>query len=304
MEIFHYLANELKDTPNFECGPASVDDGNGAVYNDFEGKNVLLESEQQVTFSQMSEETTNSDDLRQVDTNDIVPKEAVEKSILEADITEALLYNDLSFQTELLDCKSPLTDSAYLEKVYKILAFDWEEILKEISGRVLQIYQMRRRTGWTGSDTVYDSWLIVNDYTRHGFPYKKFSKMFPFWRKVRRERHAEKENDCEQDEVGECSKFIREIVPEATESHTAHSIEKDPEHNHIEDDSKDDISLEMFNGSTICLDAIDVSSSSDNDGETESQNESTEDVKDPNILKIFIAKKVCTEAIVISSDDE
>ena len=55
-----------------------MDEGTGAVYNDLKEKNVLLELEQQITFSQMSE-----DDLRQVDTNDIVPQEAVEKSILE-----------------------------------------------------------------------------------------------------------------------------------------------------------------------------------------------------------------------------
>ena len=37
-----------------------MDEGNGAVYNDLKEKNVLLELEQQITFSQMSEETINA----------------------------------------------------------------------------------------------------------------------------------------------------------------------------------------------------------------------------------------------------
>ena len=202
---FPLCCQRTKRHTKFECGTAAVDEGNGAVYNDLKEKNVLLELEQQITFSQMSEETINVDDLRQVDTNDIVPQEAVEKSILEPDNTEALLYNDLCFESELLNSKRHLTDSAYSEKVYKILAFDWENIFKEMSGRVFEIYQMPRRIDWTGSR------LIVNDYKRHGFPY-----IFPFWEKVRRECSSEKEIDSEQDEVGEFSKFIRDIVPKAT----------------------------------------------------------------------------------------
>ena len=162
-----------------------------------------------------------------MDTNDIVSREAVEKSILEPDNTEALLYNDLCFESELLDSKSRLTDSAYSEKVYKILAFDWENIFKEMSGRVFEIYQMPRRIDWTGSR------LIVNDYKRHGFPYKRFSKMFPFWKKVRRECSSEKESDSEQDEVGEFSKFIQDIVPKATGLTTAHTTD-----NHMKDPKK------------------------------------------------------------------
>ena len=72
---------------------------------------------------------------------------------------------------------------------------------------------------------------------------------------------------------------------------------------YIEDDSKEDISLERFNGSPICFYAINVSSS-DNEVETESTNKVTEDVKDPNILKIFIANNLCMETIVTSRDDE
>ena len=60
----------------------------------------------------------------------LVPQIAIDH-VAEADKTEAALYQYLSFDTELLDVNNDATDEEYIDKVYKLVAFEWREIKKK-----------------------------------------------------------------------------------------------------------------------------------------------------------------------------
>ena len=159
MEIFHYVSNELKGTPNFECGNTVPIENTGAIYNDFDrNPGSLLEdmSTQESSYSQSS----NLEEGNIADMQNLVPQSAIDYAILEADRTEGILYPYLAIDHDLVDCTSQPRDPAYLEKVYKIFTFAWKDILREMTTTTFEIYHMRERIDWSGADSVYDAWLL------------------------------------------------------------------------------------------------------------------------------------------------
>ena len=89
MDVFHYVANELKDVPLFENVDDSMDCLVGSIYNDFDCTPLsLLEDEEdpfqfaEISNSCVSEPTQNDDLLEEV----------VEDAIFDADECSGVLY--------------------------------------------------------------------------------------------------------------------------------------------------------------------------------------------------------------------
>jgi len=94
MEVFHYLANELRDTPIFENEYESTDCTVGSIYNDFDSTPLsLLEDESDpFHYAQVSNDSFSQGTSSQVDE---VLQEAVDDAIFEADESSGFLYEHL-----------------------------------------------------------------------------------------------------------------------------------------------------------------------------------------------------------------
>jgi len=191
MEIFHYLAVVLKDTPLFESIKAPQRrPTSGAIYNDvdFNIGNLL-------TFDMSFSQTTNVEENDSEDENCFIPAGSVEKSILEADDVEGALYQHLVFDTEYMDTTTRIArDEQYLEKVYAILTKDWPAIVSQMRPTTIEIYQMRHRNEWKGADSVYDAWLLSSKLRRRWFANCKFHALYPKWK----EAHLELQERIEE----------------------------------------------------------------------------------------------------------
>ena len=127
-------------------------------------------------------------------------KEAVDHAILEADKTEYVLYEHLAIDHELVDCTSGPRDPGYLEKVYKIVTFAWKDLLRQMTAKRLEIYNMRERSNWAGPDSVYDAWLLSLGFKRSWFPYGKFNRLYPHWKTTRRTAQSEQSESSDESE--------------------------------------------------------------------------------------------------------
>ena len=237
MEVFHYVALQLENMPIFEYGDTCNTPGcSGAIYNDFDFNPAELlqdSAADEMFFSQ----STNSEIEVSVHESVLVPQIAIDHAVLEADKTEAALYEYLSFDTELLDVKSKANDEEYMDKVYKLVAFEWREISKFVCGKALEIYEMRYRSKWDGADSVYDAWLITMKRKRKWFPYKMFLAKYPRWEKVRNQHtrlllseesessdedvcleDTSKRKNVREDEEKESKKRIKMFVPKVQET--------------------------------------------------------------------------------------
>ena len=187
MEIFHYVAEQTKDMPLFECGGESgvnIETSDGALYNDhdYDASELVQDCDQE---GDLYTQSTNLSDDVTVDKDVLVPQSAVDHAILEADKTEGTLYNALSIDHDLVDMTSGPRDPEYLDKVYKLVVFEWRNILTKITEETVKVYEMKHRLNWHGADSVYDAWLISMKLQRNWFPYGKFNRLFPHWRKTR-----------------------------------------------------------------------------------------------------------------------
>ena len=77
MEVFHFLAEELKDIPLFQSSLLSQDseENRGAVYNDFDFDTGTLLDNFEVRFSEIANE--DSSDINPTPLSQLVPSEAV-----------------------------------------------------------------------------------------------------------------------------------------------------------------------------------------------------------------------------------
>ena len=144
MEIFHYLANQLKGTPIFENDHRKIDKNkeSGAVFNDFDFQpdKLLSSTHNNTMFGAIS---SYSERFDQNDATFLIPQESVDHAILEADRHEPVFYDALSFEHPHYDISSSATDKEYMEKVYKIATGGFKEL--PITQKVLEIYEMRQR---------------------------------------------------------------------------------------------------------------------------------------------------------------
>ena len=202
MVVFHYVANQLKDVPLFESTIEVEDDefGKGSSYNDFDNDPIQLllsKCDESFCYSQSSNAMEN-----ETESTDIVPQDAIDNAVLEADRVEGILYDHLAFESECFDCTSEATDAEYIEKVYRIASYDhdaWKNL--DVSEETVNIFEMRRRSDWHGADSVYDAWLIANKYRRSWFRYDMFFKRYPDYEIIRQRLHEQIQGDQSEEGV-------------------------------------------------------------------------------------------------------
>ena len=180
MHIFHYLADQLKDTPNFAS--ANIEESQsseGAIYNDYDfDTRKLMQDADSVSY--IREASATSCERRQDDLQSLVPQSAVDHAVLEADRFEGILYQQLTYDTEIFDCESDISDQSYMEKVYLLGTWDpkaWSNLT--ISEDTINAFEMRLRGNWNGSDSVYVAWLLAQGKRRSSFNYDEFFRLYP-----------------------------------------------------------------------------------------------------------------------------
>lgn len=211
MDIFHYVAHKTRKLPLFECGNVAELIDQGAIYNDHDfNASALVENvcDDEFSFSQSTNITLHPI----IEKNVLVPQEAIDHAVMEADKSgEPCLYEMLAIDHELYDIESNLSSHTYLEKVYHLIVYHQENILSTPEKTVL-VYEMRQRTNWTGSDTFYDAWILLTEKRRKGFPYHKFKKEFgKDWRNALKQQTNAAENEEESEE--ESKENIKKFVP-------------------------------------------------------------------------------------------
>ena len=198
MQVFHYLANQLKNTPNFENKKeyVNLDDGAGSIYNDFDfdASRLMREENNDTCFSQSSNLNVT---YNEKDAEFLVPQEAIDHAVVEADKNEGIFYNALAFDHPLYDCTSSVPDDEYMRKVYLLATGEWKKL--NLKQEAFEAYNMRERIDWKGPDTVYDALLVSVNKTRSWFPYQKFVKKFPDWEKRRDEIQKKIEIDFDKE---------------------------------------------------------------------------------------------------------
>ena len=153
MDVFHYVAHQLRRIALFESTDESIYNTVGAVYNDFDfDSRALLNTEAEFCYSQFD-----SRDTEDAIIDTAVPNEAVVYAILEADVTDNNLYEILAIDHELVDLTSALNDVSYMMKVREIAMSAWEDIWLQLSIRAIEVFEMRYSIDWMGTDSVYDA---------------------------------------------------------------------------------------------------------------------------------------------------
>ena len=275
MEIFHYVAEQIKDCPIFDNDvPRSCK--SGAVYNDFDNSTLdLLQSHGEDVFSYSQVAPSNES----VCTNDVL-QEPVDKAILAEDEVVGVFYDDLQWESPLFDNYSIVCNKEYCKKVFELAtncSGVWDEI--EISDNAKQMFQRRFRNDWEGPDSVYDAWLLQNGMERPWFDRHLFDMEFPDFdieftqpKQKKRRRIIEEEDEDEETVLSDSNQ---------------NDNDDDGTSGGEKSDSNKSDELEEKNGdqNKVC-------------GEKESEQE---DCKD-NIR--FIVTKSVPDVVVISSDSE
>ena len=168
MQVFHYLADQLKHTPIFDRSQADLSQNDeGAIYNDFDNDPMDLlddQNESSFSFSQCQSDIS-------IEEPEEAPEEAVRSVIMSA---------EHAGPSNSVERSSDISSKEYLTLVYKLAILDddaWAYL--RITPQSLKAYQIRYENEWSGKDVVYDAWLLSQDKTRLVFPYEKFHEMFP-----------------------------------------------------------------------------------------------------------------------------
>ena len=177
MEVFHYVADQLKEIPLFEATTAAAASaGIGAIFNDFDNPSPFDESStSNLSFSSQSTELNSTVDLI-VEEGVSLPE--VDCAILESDRIEGLWNEDLTFEKELFDYGSEAANEEYYRKVYLLLT-ESLAIVENISEKAERDFEIRCRNNWQLRDSVYDAWLIQNEKQREFFSKERLKNQFP-----------------------------------------------------------------------------------------------------------------------------
>ena len=152
MDVFHYLADTLKDTPLFESANQQFNEARiGAIYNDFDREDVFGDctSSDGEPLNLTQEEDHTSLGTVQLD-----------------DLDFAIASRPQTYKTKLADVDSESNSSTYQRKVRKLTDSNLGKLLTE---KVVRVFEARMHMNWTGGDSVYDAWLIQNGHSREWF---------------------------------------------------------------------------------------------------------------------------------------
>ena len=108
MQVFHYLADQLKDTPLFESSIQEQLEGEkvGSIYNDFDCESPYPETSTPII--EPSQEVTNREE-------EIISQRELDFALLEADREENAF--NVFIDSENFDTTSTVADEQYHEKV-------------------------------------------------------------------------------------------------------------------------------------------------------------------------------------------
>jgi len=188
IDIFHFLAHELKDTENLECGTEEIHTV-GAVYNDFDCNpaEVLGGINDEPMYTQSS---NLSDGNRDAENEASAPQLCIDQAILEEDRISGILwilYQGCSIDTEDFDVTSEEPNDEYLKKVFRIASGNsksWENV--QFTEEALKCFAARHRRNWSGPDSIHDAWLLCQDKRREWFPYDHFIQKYPRYKGIRK----------------------------------------------------------------------------------------------------------------------
>lgn len=169
MEVFHWVANQLKDVPLFSSQLELESERVGAVYNDFDQDQPFGPDDDldlNFSFTQSENNTINDEERR------------IENQTEMMNTEEHTVFFDL----ENFDCTSYYPDNLYRKKVYDLLTTEVHCVI--LTEDDLSLYNKRMETDWKGPDTVYDLWLIGQCKERTWFPLKQFAEEYPDYKEI------------------------------------------------------------------------------------------------------------------------
>ena len=133
MQVFHYVANELRRTPLFETDyDTSKTPEEAAVYNDFDNEDPFANIPSSSTILPIQLDTSNNPE------EPIITQREVDYALIEGDREESIFYQELSFELEFYDIHSKEPDQEYRLKVYSIMKYGGISYTDD----VVRIYQM------------------------------------------------------------------------------------------------------------------------------------------------------------------
>ena len=177
MDVFHYVADQLKDESLFDSPPLEPFTESGSIYNDFDRCHQDLldtDSEQLFCYSQ----TTNYFDETGSFQDETLVQEAVDHAIMQEGLYADVNFN-LQWDTPLFDNFGNCNAIDYMEKVYQLSTDHeaWHELT--FTKECIEMFERRLRTTWEGPDTVYDAWLLRKGCERPCFDYNTFHLRHP-----------------------------------------------------------------------------------------------------------------------------
>ena len=244
MEVFHFVAHQLKDTPLFDAEiQPTQPTTSGSIYNDFDNSTSSLlysRGEEWFCYSQVppSQESNQTSDPIE---------EALDAAVMTTDAAEGVHYEHLQWESEYFDNYSEKDELEYYQKVYDLATKDeiWDEI--NISTEAITMFHRRLRTDWEGPDSVFDAWLIRNELQRSvWFDRHLFDTLFPDFVEVKdrptKRRRIEDNEAANKDDKKrkEATGNVDNGNKTSGENNNQESEEKDDEEN---EDSKDKIVL-------------------------------------------------------------
>ena len=114
----------------------------------------------------------------------------------------------------------------YQMAVYLTTVSENEWMQLQPTERDLQRFRRRRRLGWTGTDSMYDAWLLIEDTRREDFDMELFTTRFPNWQSLL------------QKQVGNNRKSI--LVERKQSDHENSGDDDDDDDDEDEDDDDED----------------------------------------------------------------
>ena len=252
MSVFHYCAEKLKDEPLFSEGENTDSEGDevsdeGAKYNDYDHTNAddLLDLKEIANFQFSQEQfTTMLKDAQETVTLDLFPKEMLDKTFLERDIAEQdrwQRYHTFFIYDGEINCEK------YHEAVMCLARGYWKNAKIDYTASDERRFDIIFRNGWTGVDSLYDAWLIMENKRREEFDYQLFLQRYNGWEEFqtkRKERSKEKNNQTHNTREGTVSENYSkendgdENIPKEQSKPKTYSIREIVPREEVSDDSK------------------------------------------------------------------
>ena len=227
MEVFHYLSLVLKNTPHFEgtsevCTTSSTAASAGTIYNNFDRPSCSFWSSPR----RVSTENTAVLATEDVPVVEMVPQQLLDDLLLQHDVRDPSRW---AYNVPLFDSHSDPKSFKYMQKVFKIVTVGCHVI--SLYGEDRQRFTIRHRNEWSGSDTMYDAWLLIAGLQRAGFDYDAFQEIFPKWRDLHKHYNEQPEDVARStftEERSYCDASTPHIVHEVR-SHVDEEKDEDPQ---------------------------------------------------------------------------